>query len=77
MSVTIKRNCNASVKKEDEKITFSSWSIILTKEDLTNFRRIKDIFDRENRFSGLPDREAKILELMLEIGMMDYLKVKA
>ena len=76
MAVEIKRNCNASLKKEDERITFNSWSIILTGDDLTNFRRIRDIFDRENRFNGLPDREAKILALMLEIGMLDYLKVK-
>ena len=76
MAVGIKRNCNASLKKEDERITFNSWSIILTEDDLTNFRRIRDIMDRENRFSGLPDREAKILALMLEIGMIDYLKVK-
>lgn len=76
MSVEIKRSCNSNIQRKDDKIVFNSFIITLTIDDLTNFRRIRDIFDRENRLSGLPDREAKILALMLEIGMLQYLKVK-
>ncbi len=76
MTVEIKRSCNSNIQRKDDKIVFNSFIITLTNDDLTNFRRIRDIFDRENRLSGLPDREAKILALMLEIGMLQYLKVK-
>lgn len=76
MSVEIKRSCNSNIQRKDDKIVFNSFIITLTNDDLTNFRRIRDIFDRENRLDGLPDREAKILALMLEIGMLQYLKVK-
>lgn len=76
MSVEIKRSCNSNIQRKDEKIVFNSFIITLTGNDLTNFRRIRDIFDRENRLSGLPDREAKILALMLEIGMVEYTAVK-
>lgn len=76
MSVTIKRSCNSNIQRKEDKIVFNSFIITLTNDDLTNFRRIRDIFDRENRFNGLPDREAKILALMLEIGMIRYLEVK-
>ncbi len=76
MSVEIKRSCNSNIQRKDDKIVFNSFIITLTNDDLTNFRRIRDIFDRENRLNGLPDREAKILALMLEIGMLQYLKVK-
>jgi hypothetical protein len=76
MSVEIKRSCNSNIQRKDDKIVFNSFIITLTGDDLTNFRRIKDIFDRENRFNGLPDREAKILALMLDIGMIKYLEVK-
>lgn len=76
MTVEIKRSCNSNIQRKDDKIVFNSFIITLTNDDLTNFRRIRDIFDRENRLDGLPDREAKILALMLEIGMLQYLKVK-
>lgn len=76
MSVEIKRSCNSNIQRKDDKIVFNSFIITLTNDDLTNFRRIRDIFDRENRLSGLPDREAKILALMLDIGMIKYLEVK-
>lgn len=76
MSVEIKRCCNSNIQRKDEKIVFNSFTITLTNDDLTNFRRIRDIFDRENRMVGLPDREAKILALMLDIGMIKYLEVK-
>ena len=76
MSVEIKRSCNSNIQRKDDKIVFNSFIITLTNDDLTNFRRIRDIFDRENRFNGLPDREAKILALMLDIGMIKYLEVK-
>ena len=77
MSVEIKRSCNSNIHRKDDKIVFNSFIITLTGDDLTNFRRISDIFDRENRLNGLPDREAKILALMLDIGMIKYLEVKA
>ena len=77
MSIEIKRSCNSNIQRKDDKIVFNSFIITLTNDDLTNFRRIRDIFDRENRMVGLPDREAKILALMLEIGMVDYVKVMA
>ena len=76
MTVEIKRSCNSNIQRKDDKIVFNSFIVTLTNDDLTNFRRIRDIFDRENRLNGLPDREAKILALMLEIGMLQYLKVK-
>lgn len=76
MSVEIKRSCNSNIQRKDDKIVFNSFIITLTGDDLTNFRRIRDIMDRENRFNGLPDREAKILALMLDIGMIKYLEVK-
>lgn len=76
MSVEIKRSCNSNIQRKDDKIIFNSFIITLTNDDLTNFRRIRDIFDRENRLNGLPDREAKILALMLDIGMIKYLEVK-
>lgn len=76
MSVEIKRSCNSNIQRKDDKIVFNSFIITLTNDDLTNFRRIRDIFDRENRLNGLPDREAKILALMLDIGMIKYLEVK-
>ena len=76
MSVEIKRSCNSNIQRKDDKIIFNSFIITLTNDDLTNFRRIRDIFDRENRLNGLPDREAKILALMLDIGMIQYLEVK-
>ena len=76
MSVEIKRSCNSNIQRKDDKIVFNSFIITLTNDDLTNFRRIRDIFDKENRLSGLPDREAKILALMLDIGMIKYLEVK-
>lgn len=75
MSVEIKRSCNSNIQRKDDKIVFNSFIITLTGEDLTCFRRIRDLFDAENRFAGVPDREAKILALMLEIGMVDYVKV--
>ena len=76
MSVTIKRSCNSNIQRKDDKIVFNSFIITLTNDDLTNFRRIRDIFNRENRLNGLPDREAKILAFMLEIGMIRYLEVE-
>ena len=76
MTIEIKRSCNSNIQRKDDKIVFNSFIITLTNDDLTNFRRIRDNFDKENRLSGLPDREAKILALMLEIGMLQYLKVK-
>ena len=76
MSVEIRRSCNSNIQRKEDKIVFNSFIITLTNDDLTNFRRIRDIFDRENRFNGLPDREAKILALMLDIGMIKYLEVK-
>ena len=76
MSIEIKRSCNSNIQRKDDKIVFNSFIITLTNDDLTNFRRIRDIFDRENRMVGLPDREAKILALMLDIGMIKYLEVK-
>ena len=76
MSVEIKRSCNSNIQRKEDKIVFNSFIITLTNDDLTNFRRIRDIMDRENRFNGLPDREAKILTLMLDIGMIKYLEVK-
>ena len=76
MSVEIKRSCNSNIQRKGDKIVFNSFIITLTNDDLTNFRRIRDIFDRENRLNGLPDREAKILALMLDIGMIKYLEVK-
>ena len=76
MSVEIKRSCNSNIQRKDDKIVFNSFIITLTNDDLTNFRRIRDIFDRKNRLSDLPDREAKILAFMLEIGMIRYLEVE-
>ena len=76
MTVEIKRSCNSNIQRKEDKIVFNSFIITLTNDDLTNFRRIRDIFDRENRLNGLPDREAKILALMLDIGMIKYLEVK-
>lgn len=76
MSVEIKRSCNSNIQRKDDKIVFNSFIITLTNDDLTNFRRIRNIFDRENRLNGLPDREAKILAIMLDIGMIKYLEVK-
>lgn len=76
MSVEIKRSCNSNIQRKEDKIVFNSFIITISNDDLTNFRRIRDIFDRENRLNGLPDREAKILAIMLDIGMIKYLEVK-
>ena len=71
MSVTIKRSCNSSILRKDEKITFNSWIITLDEKDRIRFAAIvKRLLDKGFFTPDLPDVEGKILAHILEIGLV-------
>ncbi len=71
MSVVIKRSCNSSILRKDEKITFNSWIISLDEKDRIRFAAIvKRLLDNGMFSPDLPDVEGKILAHILEIGLV-------
>lgn len=71
MSVTIKRSCNSSILRKDEKITFNSWIISLDGKDRDRFATIvKRLLDNGMFSPDLPDVEGKILAHIFEIGLV-------
>lgn len=71
MSVEIKRCCNSSILRKEEKITFNSWIITLDEKDRIRFAAIvKRLLDKGFFSPELPDVEGKILAHILEIGLV-------
>ena len=71
MSVTIKRSCNSSILRKEERITFNSWIITLEEKDKIRFAAIvKRLLDKGFYSPDLPDVEGKILAHILEVGLV-------
>lgn len=71
MSVTVKRSCNSSVLRKEEKISFNSWIITLDEKDRTRFAAIvQRLLDKGFYHPDLPDVDAKILAHIFEIGLV-------
>ena len=71
MTVTIKRSCNSSILRKDEKITFNSWIITIEGKSRSRFAAVvKRQIDDGMISPELPDVEGKILAHILEIGLV-------
>ena len=71
MTVMIKRSCNSSIQRKEEKITFNSWIITIEGKSRSRFAAIvKRLIDEGMVSPELPDVEGKILGHILEIGLV-------
>ena len=71
MTCIIKRSCNSSILRKEEKITFNSWIITIEGKDRTRFAAIvKRLIDDGMVSPDLPDVEGKVLGHILEIGLV-------
>ena len=69
MSVVMKRSCNSSIKVENDKITFNSFVLTIDKK---RYKEFKIISDNVMISPDTPDRNARILEHILELGLVHY-----
>jgi len=69
MSVIMKRSCNSNITVKDDKIVFNSFVLTIDKHRYEEFKIIADnyVIDPET-----PDRNARVLEHIIELGLVHY-----
>ena len=72
MTVIVKRSCNSNVRVKDDSIVFNSFVL---KIDGERYKEFKTISDKVMIDPNAPDRNARVLEHILELGLVHYAMV--
>ena len=69
MSVIMKRSCNSNITVKDDKIIFNSFVLTI---DKLRYEEFKIISDKYLIASDTPDRNARVLEHIIELGLVHF-----
>ena len=68
----IKRSCNSSIIRKDDRTQFNAFTIILDKGATEALNKIRDsLFEKGFYYEDTPDVDAKIFAHILDIGLVD------
>ena len=67
----IKRSCNSSIVRKDDRMQFNAFTIVLDKGATEAFNEIKDrLIEMGFYYEDTPDVDAKILAHVLGVGLV-------
>ena len=67
----IKRSCNSSIIRKEDRTQFNCFTIVLDKGATEALNKIKDTLFEKGFYHDTPDVDAKILAHVLDIGLVD------